>query len=171
MSQIFVVDNDPTMIHHWSDVKRTLLTLAMKIGPLDKDGLDLRYSCGNHGVLSNIKGFDIKSKFSTSMDEVERRIHGNIRTDMCAALSKVFDEYLEGDGKKRQTLIILTNGKWEGSSNKRDVEDLIIKFIKRLERIKDRMEDRWFSIQFVSFGDDENALRRLAFLDDELEAR
>ncbi|CAG9997041.1 unnamed protein product [Clonostachys byssicola] len=168
---IFVVDNDPTMTPHWSDAKRTLLTLAMKIGPLDKDGLDLRYSCGNHGFLSNIKGYDIKSKFSASMDEVERRIHEGIRTDMCAALSKVFDEYIDGDGKKRQTLIILTNGKWEGSSNKRDVEDLIIKFIKRLEKIKDRMEDRWFSIQFVSFGDDENALKRLAFLDDELEAR
>ncbi|CAH0046485.1 unnamed protein product [Clonostachys solani] len=168
---IFVVDNDPTMAHHWPDVKRTLLTLAMKIGPLDKDGLDLRYSCGNHGFLSNIKGYDIKSKFSTSMDEVQQRIHDNIRTDMCAALSKIFDEYLEGDGKKRQTLIILTNGKWEGSGKKRDVEDLIIRFINRLEQNADRMEDRWFSIQFVSFGDDENALGRLTFLDDKLEAR
>ncbi|CAH0017838.1 unnamed protein product [Clonostachys rhizophaga] len=168
---IFLVDNDPTMTQHWSDVKRTLLTLAMKIGPLDKDGLDLRYACGNHGFLSNITGYDIKSKFSTSMDEVGRRIHENVRTDMRAALSKIFDEYLEGDRKKRQTLIILTDGKWEGSSKKRDVEDLIIDFIERLEKNPGRMEDRWFSIQFVSFGDDEVALRRLTFLDDKLEAR
>ncbi|CAG9947609.1 unnamed protein product [Clonostachys rosea f. rosea IK726] len=168
---IFVVDNDPTMTYHWSDVKRTLLTLAMKIGPLDKDGLDLRYSCGHHGFLNNIKGYDIKSKFSTSMDEVQRKIHDNIRTDMRATLSKIFDEYLGGDGKKRQTLIILTNGKWEGSSKKRDVEELIIDFIDRLEQNEGRMEDRWFSIQFISFGEDEKALGRLAFLDDKLEAR
>jgi hypothetical protein len=143
----------------------------MKIGPLDKDGLDLRYSCGHHGFLNNIKGYDIKSKFSTSMDEVQRKIHDNIRTDMRATLSKIFDEYLGGDGKKRQTLIILTNGKWEGSSKKRDVEELIIDFIDRLEQNEGRMEDRWFSIQFISFGEDEKALGRLAFLDDKLEAR
>ncbi|VUC32782.1 unnamed protein product [Clonostachys rosea] len=167
---IFVVDNDPTMTPHWAVAKRTLLTLAMKIGPLDKDGLDLRYSCGNHGFLNNIKGLDIKSKFSSSMDEVERKIHQNVRTDMRETLSKIFDNYLAGNWRKRQTLIILTNGKWEGSSKERDVEDLIIKFVNLLEKKLGRMENRWFSIQFVSFGDDEKALKRMEYLDDDLEA-
>jgi len=66
------------------------------------------------------------------------------------------------------TLIILTDGLWKGAASSDDVENLIAGFITNLnERLK-KWESRWFSIQFVSFGEDEEALKRLDKLDNDM---
>lgn len=155
---------------HWTNLEMTLLTLAMKIGPLDKDGLDLRYTIGEHHNLNNIKGWKIKSQFRQSMRDTYDRIDVRDHTDMAATLSAIFDDYIK-DFSKKQTLIILTNGLWEGSGLTEDVESVILTFIANLKTKLGPLKRRWFTIQFISFGNDEKALRRLQYLDDNLNAK
>lgn len=158
------------MMPHWTNSEMTLLTLAMKIGPLDKDGLDLRYTIGEHHELNNIKSWGIESRFRKSMSDTYGRIDERDQTDMAATLSVIFDEYLK-DYSKRKTLIILTNGLWEGSALTEDVENVILEFISNLKSRIGSLKRRWFTIQFISYGNDEKALRRLQHLDDNLNAK
>lgn len=145
----------------------TLLALAMKIGTLDKDGLDLIFTVGDSCEKSNIKEWDIPVKFGESMNRAFREITGSDVTDMAATLMRVFDRY--GDMTKKQTLLVLTDGLWNGVKD--DVEREIRKFVTEVrKRLAGKQERRWFSIQFISFGHDAEALARLIALDDELHA-
>ncbi|KAH7022266.1 kinase-like domain-containing protein [Ilyonectria destructans] len=166
----FVVDNSHSMKLHWTNSEMTLLTLAMKIGPLDKDGLDLRYTIGEHHDLNHIKSWKIESRFRQSMRDTYARIDERDQTDMAATLSAIFDDYMK-DFSKKHTLIILTNGLWEGSGLTEDVENVILTFIADLKTKIGLLKRRWFTIQFISFGNDERALLRLQDLDDNLNAK
>ncbi|KAG8156623.1 hypothetical protein KVR01_013574 [Diaporthe batatas] len=167
----FVVDNARTMSDKWGQVEIVLLVLAMKIGRLDKDGIDLVYTIGEHGKLKNVKGTDIHGRFKKSMGDVGNSINHTDRTSMRQTLGTIFSEYLENPGK-RMTLIILTDGAWEGSRTDNDVEQLIVDFVGKLEQQRGSMEQRWFSIQFVWFGEEDTAaISRLKSLDDNMKER
>ncbi|CAM1504861.1 Fc.00g024520.m01.CDS01 [Cosmosporella sp. VM-42] len=166
----FVVDNATSMAPHWAYVEKTVLALAMKIGPLDEDGLDLVYANGRRHALTNVSGWKIRPKFQESMKRAHEHIRSMeepIHTDMSTTLSKIFDEYK--NVRRKQTLIILTDGLWEGSNLTDDVEKKICAFVAGLKGKLGKLEPRWFSIQFISFGNDEAALNRLQALDDHLE--
>lgn len=155
---------------HWKNVTVTLLALAMKIGPLDKDGLDVVYTVGDSSCnRSNVSQWSIPSEFGQSMKEAQREIETGDRTDMATTLKKLFDRYK--NMSKKQTLIILTDGLWEGSNSKEDVETAITSFITDVKRQLKKYEPRWFSIQFISFGHDPVALDRLRGLDDDLKTK
>ena len=166
MSQVFVVDNAASMVQHWADATKVLVTLAMKIGPLDEDGLDLVYTIGQDLGLQGVKGWDIVKKFENSMECAGREILPRYTTNMRETLQRLFDKYQNMN--KKMTLIILTDGLWQGCVSEGDVEKLIVRFITDLGEKLKKWETRWFSIQFVSFGDDEPALKRLQKLDDNM---
>lgn len=159
------------MFGTWWTVGRVLLALAMKIGGLDKDGIDLVYTIGEHKNLNNVKGRAIYGSFKTSLDDAGKSISGSDRTSMRKTLGTIFSEYLK-DTSKRMTLIILTDGIWEGSRTADDVEKLIVEFVEKLQKQRRSMEQRWFSIQFVYFGDEDTAaISRLKSLDDNMKER
>ncbi|KAF4871696.1 Serine/threonine-protein kinase mph1 [Colletotrichum siamense] len=164
---VFVVDNAASMSYHWPDVTTTLLSLAMKIGTLDKDGLDLKFTIGEKHNVSGAKEWTILNKFSKSLESVGTSVDRRNMTNMATALLKIFDDYQNHD--KKQTLIILTDGMWEASEHEDDVANAITDFIKTLRGKLKKGQRRWFTIQFVSFGADERALERLRRLDDDLE--
>lgn len=166
----FVVDNAFTMSSHWWDVEKVLLTLVMKIGQLDKDGIDLVYTIGEHRNLHNVKGSEIHGRFKKSLKDSGRKISQLDRTSMRQTLATIFSEYLKCHGK-RMTLIILTDGIWEDSRTEDDVEKLVAEFVRQLQKQRRSMEQRWFSIQFVYFGDDTAAISRLKSLDDNMKQR
>lgn len=154
---------------HWNKVRATLLGLAMKVGTLDEDGLDVVFTLGNSCDKSNVKGWDIRVQFEASMDQALSEMRHNDKTDMAATLLKIFDRYESLE--KRQTLIILTDGQWAaGSKVKKDVENVIIKFIASVRTgLQGKKEERWFSMQFVSFGRHEQAIARMTEIDDNLD--
>lgn len=89
---------------------------------------------------------------------------------MTAVLGRVFDDYLKTGQKKCITLLILTDGLWLGSVREDVVEKKIAEFVKALNAHKTRAhEPRRFSIEFIRFGDDPNAVERLKRLDDSME--
>jgi hypothetical protein len=154
------------MKQHWDVVTEVLITLAMKIGPLEKDGLDLGYAIGSKHNLREIKGWGIPKAFKSSMQDAGEKINHMYKTNMKETLEKIFDTYT--DTSKKMTLIVLTDGLWEGCANEDDVEKLIASFITNLKPKLKKWESRWFSIQFVSFGENLRALERLQKLDDNM---
>ncbi|OCL07958.1 hypothetical protein AOQ84DRAFT_377203 [Glonium stellatum] len=168
----FVVDNGTTMLPFWEAASYVLETLVMKLAGLDDDGLDLLFTIGEDHNIDNAKGIYAPSRFKKAMEAArpaEPTSPGlRDKTDMAATLGEIFDEYLRNH-KKKMTLIILTDGIWEGSVRPKSVENKIASFLRQLLKSLGTMEDRRFSIEFISFGNDEKGMLRLHRLDDELE--
>jgi hypothetical protein len=172
----FVVDNGTTMAQHWRDALFTLETLYLKLDGLDENGVDLIFTDRaktkhgreelkrSWGRAALVKGMnDAQPAPPNGFDE-------RVRTNMREVLSPIFQKFLTSRQNKRMTLIVLTDGMWEGSIREEGVADKIADFYKSWHDKWRVVEDRWFSIQFVSFGNDEAALHRLQVLDDELAA-
>jgi len=166
-----VVDTAASMHEFWDDVSFVCLTLTMKLAGLDKDGLDLIFT-GNQSFNVKMAGFKAAERFKTALRRAKpmQSYHGvpAVETDMATTLGEIFDEYLTNDRRKRMTLLVLTNGRWERNRDNRLVEETIADFVKKLNEER-RTEKRRFTIQFISFGSDPTAIARLKSLDDELE--
>ncbi|KAL2278790.1 hypothetical protein FJTKL_14133 [Diaporthe vaccinii] len=165
---VFVVDNAYSMLPHWENLKTTLLALAMKIGSLDKDGLDLVYTCGDTNNVNGAKGWEIPKAFEQSIDRARSIMDQQDKTNIEETLSKCFDSHSATNLGQRQTLIVLTNGLWEGSKDCDSAETEIARYVDALRKNLKKREKRWFTIQFIAFGQDQKALKRLQELDDNL---
>jgi len=132
--------------------------------------LDLAFTLGDI-FLDNEKGLQAPVNFKSAMNRARPSSGGpEEMTDMRETLGEIFEEYLEKRqaGKaKKLTLIVLTDGIWKGSVPPEGVEEKIVEFLGKFETLKDRA----FSIQFVRFGDDPDAIEKLRRLDDELPKR
>jgi hypothetical protein len=173
----FIVDNGTTMVKHWEDVLFTLETLYMKLDGLDKNGLDLIFTDRDKSNCNkeSLKRSNGRTALVRAMNEAQPTAPNDfdekVRTNMREVLSPVFQKFLAGRQNRRMTLIILTDGMWEGSNREEGVAEKIADFYKSWHGKWRVVEDRWFSIQFVSFGSDEAALHRLRILGDELAAK
>ncbi|KAI0186993.1 hypothetical protein EV127DRAFT_410763 [Xylaria flabelliformis] len=151
-------------------VTATLQVLAEKVAPSDDNGVDLMFTFAKDLNLSNVKR--PWGKFGKAMSRAGKRISTDPRkplaTDMAKILGEVFQRYERNQSRQRTTLIILTDGVWEGSVQVDDVEEKIARFFQGSKRTKG-FEDREFTIQFVSFSD--QAIHRLNALDDDMPIR
>jgi hypothetical protein len=147
-----------------------LETLAMKLAGLDEDGLDLVFTIGKDFNVENARGPKAPEKFKNAMGfarpTVPTRPDWRAKTDMGSTLSKLFSNYTSRHQKKGMTLIVLTDGVWEGSSKEQGIETLIAEFCEKLKSTT--MERRKFSIEFVRFGDNPQSMAKLKRLDDDL---
>lgn len=125
------------------------------------------YTIGEDNKVRDVEGWAIPTKFRSSMQRACHGIDGRFKTNMTETLQKVFDKYWRNISK-RMTLIILTDGLWEGCAQENDVQNLIAGFITKLKARLNKTEKRWFSIQFVYFGENKNAIQRLQDLDDNM---
>ncbi|OAG42928.1 hypothetical protein AYO21_02879 [Fonsecaea monophora] len=165
----FIIDNGSSMLHFWPEATDVLETLAMKLAPLDDDGLDMVFTSGPLRPY-NKGGKKAASKFAGLMKEKTPAMPPDptleVKTDMTETLGVVFDEYLQSYKNKRMTLLVLTDGLWRGTKAENPVEVKIAKFLKKVLD-GNHMEDRRFSISFIRFGDYPEAVTRLSWLDDD----
>ncbi|KAE9961977.1 hypothetical protein BLS_001043 [Venturia inaequalis] len=172
----FVVDNGTTMVPHWKDVLFTLETLYLKLDGLDENGVDLIFTekaktMWNKAELKKSWGRTTLVRHMNEAQPVAANTSDErVRTNMKEVLSPIFQRFFTSRQNKRMTLIVLTDGMWEGSIREEDVAEKIRDFYNSWHEKWHVVEDRWFSIQFVSFGDNEAALRRLQVLDDDMGA-
>ncbi|KAK2764155.1 protein kinase domain protein [Colletotrichum kahawae] len=125
---------------------------TMKIGTLDKDGLDLMFTVGErHNVLGATE-WSIPDKFRKSLQAAEESMHPRNKTNMATTLLKIFDKY--ENHSKKQTLIILTDGLWEGSNTSNDVEATISDFIQDLKRNLKKGQLRLLTDMTLSYRED-----------------
>ncbi|KAK4208644.1 hypothetical protein QBC37DRAFT_296262 [Rhypophila decipiens] len=167
----FLVDNGWSMRPHWKRAKLVLETLAMKVGPLDENGLDLLFPRGDYG-RENVKGFDIPPAFRAAMNEAEAGDDEALyQTPMAKSLDALLSSHYK-DMSKKLTIIVLTTGEWENTGVLDDVEQVIATNLRNMsERLPKFFSERYCTLEFVSFGDNEEALQRLKDLDDEFSER
>lgn len=173
--KLFLVDNAATMQPHWGEAKFLLETLVMKAEGLDPDGPDLRFTMGTH----ELKGERRASAFKDAMKHPDAIPRDSDVTDIRVSLGKIFDQYLEGlrapwrglNLSRALTIIVLTDGLWQGVEVKEEVDEQIVKFVRRVKELTNNVIPRRVSIEFIQFGKDPEATERLRKLDDDLKAR
>ncbi|KAK5659026.1 hypothetical protein OQA88_1113 [Cercophora sp. LCS_1] len=176
---IFLVDNGWSMRDHWREAEFVLVTLAMNIGALDDDGVDLLFTRSAGCNKRNAKGTAIEKTFSEAMRKAAvpedsggpRHSHVLFATEMEPALAQILRDYRK-DRSKKLTVIILTTGVWTQNEGSDDVEQLLAQEIRDTsEALENYKKERWLTVQFVSFGQDPVGLKRLNDLDDEFSSR
>jgi hypothetical protein len=171
----FLVDNAETMKDWWFQATYLLETLVWKTEGLDENGMDLLFTFDSV-TLENQKDHKI---FAKSMKQSGAKPKSGWHTDMSLKLGRILDDYYHtyklrpgSDKVKKLTLIILTDGKWDGMThNPEAVADVIVAFAKKMERHTSGLlgkRERRVSIEFVQFGNDLDATARLRRLDDDL---
>ena len=89
----------------------------------------------------------------------------NEECNMRHALNQIFTDTSLIDAKKPTSVLVLTNGVWEGGADDhKSVEECITNVLKRMDN--KGVSDTGFTFQFVSFGDDPDGLFRMTYLDD-----
>ncbi|KAH8807981.1 kinase-like domain-containing protein [Xylogone sp. PMI_703] len=174
--KLFLVDNAVSMVPHWSEATSLVETLVKKAAGQDPDGPDLQFTMGTHELKSEKRA----DAFKKAMKHKNAK-PGKYVTDITVPLGKIFDEYLEKIIRsksiphraevKEMTVIVLTDGLWEGVKVKTDVDDLIVKFVQKLSELTNGFIRRQMSIEFIQFGKDPEATKRLKRLDNQLKKR
>ncbi|KAI0868367.1 hypothetical protein GGS24DRAFT_513523 [Hypoxylon argillaceum] len=154
----FIVDNGTSMRERFDHAKETLLVLAEKVAALDEDGVDLLFTFADK-KLGCENERDPWMKFNKAMTRASERILTDpqrpLDTDMARTLGEIFQKY-EKSGTEYEG----------GSIQPNEVEQKIAQFFRRPKRTGN-LEDRPFTIQFVSFGD--SATDRFNALDDDMQ--
>ncbi|KAI1370250.1 hypothetical protein F4677DRAFT_457997 [Hypoxylon crocopeplum] len=163
---MFLVDNDTSMAPYWDAMSIVLEVLVPKVELLDKTGLDLEFTIGSEYKAHGVSGNKLLSKFKGAKQKTQSQSF-RFETNMTQTLNRIFDNYLNNP-ERAMTLIILTNGNWEGTRNDTSVEKTIADFLKK-PALSERMEKRWFTIQFISFGHEVPQI--LKDLDDNIEKK
>ncbi|KAL8941905.1 MAG: hypothetical protein Q9216_001978 [Gyalolechia sp. 2 TL-2023] len=167
----FLVDNGESMIPHWAWAKFLLKVLVRKAAGQDENGLDLSFTLGRE----NLENQKSNSKQWEKVMDKARPMLGT-RTDMKAPMGEILDgffkqvqhqmRYQPTKPIRKLTLIILTDGIWAGmGNNQTSVNEIIIKFVQELAFTVGNLLDRPVSIEFIQFGNNQEATYRLRQLD------
>lgn len=163
------------MSSHWPIVTFVAQTLAMKVAPLDDDGIDVKFTIGHGSDKSNLSGLAGLNELKSALrHNAPQEIHtGNDRdrnpTDMASTLWRMFNAYWTKGQCKATTVLVFTDGKWEGTKPANGINSVITKFAQELENHKrKRFDPRHFTIGFIQFGEGVVEQERLKYLDDEL---
>ena len=148
---------------HWKSLIRVFEALTYILKLVDPDGLDLSFTICRETLT--------KAKRTTSLVELVKSRSGKLKgtTDMNLRLSEILDTY-QTELEKPKTffrksvlpmnLYVLTDGIWEPN---RDAAGPITNLVNKLNKLhKGRVQ---VGIQFISFGNDAEAIGRLNFLD------
>ncbi|ERF73563.1 hypothetical protein EPUS_07497 [Endocarpon pusillum Z07020] len=172
---VYLIDNGESMERFWPSVRELLLILVTKSQHIDENGMELKFTCSE-------SKFKPSNKVAAFAAEMDKRTHQPMtgeharQTNMSITLGSMLRNYLTQFSRKKthtrkMTIIVLTDGIWAGMTENFAVDKEIIEFNQKLSQLgcNDLEHDeRRVSIQFVRFGDDPTAIRRLKRLDDQL---
>ena len=158
------------MIPYWFQATFLLETLVMKAEGQDENGMDLSFTSGGTKLVNQKKG----SAFASEMKKAQP--HPLMRTNMKTALESIFSDYItefqEKPSKRKDlTLIVLTDGIWDGMMDKNEVEDKVVDFMEHMRKRSAYLKSHSVSIEFIQFGNDLDATFRLRRLDRDLKYR
>ncbi|KAG4441125.1 hypothetical protein IFR05_003415 [Cadophora sp. M221] len=148
------------------DTKDKVLSSHLGNRDLDPDGPDLHFTLGNHKLRKQKNS----AAFINAMRHDSAIPAASAATDIRVPLGHLFEKYLENT-KKAMTIIVLTDGLWDGVKDKDKVSEQIVAFVKKVRDLPNNVMPRRVSIQFIQFGADEAATARLIHLDDHLKDR
>src|SRR5262249_43156404 len=94
-------------------------------------------------------------------------------TDMEVVLDRIFTTYLNSQRKRSITLLVITDGIWDGTAGVEHMLELRLKkFMSMAEKIGGGyLKHRWLTIQFIRVGDAADGIHRLEELDNSFSGR
>jgi hypothetical protein len=167
------VDDAETMLKHWDEATFVLETLVLKAHGQDPDGLDLAFTSDS----SELKKEKDAAAFHKAMHRLRPKPMHHVHTNIKRSLEPIFNEYrtkVQYTSNKSKvpalTVIVLTDGLWEGMGNKHEIIIKVVDFYSQVKQtMNGMMGDRQVSIQFIQLGDNEEAQERLRYPDDNIE--
>ncbi|RFN55137.1 serine/threonine protein kinase [Fusarium flagelliforme] len=168
---IFVIDDSQSMRGVKGEVLEVVETLAWLVRDIDISCPEIRFTSKPakryppamlHRSLYNVLSMD--KIISPVRDWLNK--DRNEECNMRHALNQIFTDASLIDTKKPTSVLVLTNGVWEGGADDHTLVEECITTV--LKRMNDKgVSDTGFTFQFVSFGDDRDGLARMTYLDDE----
>ncbi|MBE3041051.1 hypothetical protein IMZ48_00375 [Candidatus Bathyarchaeota archaeon] len=166
------------MAAQWQEATELLTTLVRRAIGYDDDGIELYFTSQDNTKRLD-KGLRKQRVEHFTREMIKARPAGQSflpqRTDIVPSLSKVMGKYLY-EMKKPKTIIVFTDGIWQGNSDEYAVDKLIINNLMHLRTIHpdtaacgkvSTIETiRPLTIQFVRFGQNPDGSDRLRRLDD-----
>ena len=161
------------MARWWDDAIEALNVLVEKVAGQDKDGVDLSFTNGRVKLTNQKGGTKIKAAMKEAQPD---RLVG---TNMSKALGDILSDYYSYVLERRKapkkfkglTVIVLTDGIWEGMTNKAGVEDTVVNFLENLGDLIGHTMDRLATIELIQFGHDKDATHMLEQLEGNLKWR
>jgi len=160
---------------HWEDVKNLFKILSWMVKTSDEDGLDLYYSMSSDKVHSKHTRLLLK--------HLEGRTPQG-QSDITIPLGRILYKYLQDlqdDSVPRtrfdrirhirpapfrpMTLYVFTDAVWQWAC---DGKGPIVDTIQKLDDLNIPNDKKQVGVQFISFGNDRECLKKLKYLDDEL---
>ena len=157
---MFLIDDSGSLKDHGQHVVFVAKVLLYFASLADLDGVDIYFT-------SSVKKFHAKD-FKDLVGHVKSRMtHAKGKTDIRARLGSILSTK-RGELEKNQgvnvtptSVFVLTDGACSGLD---DVENMIRETVKILKRFNKRSDQ--LCIQFISFGDNQEAIARLKDLDE-----
>ena len=166
------------MAVQWQEATELLTTLVRRAIGYDDDGIELYFtSQENMKHSAVVLPKQRVEDFTHAMSQWRPANQGYLPqgTNIVPSLSKVMGKY-QSEQKKPKTIIVLTDGIWQGLSDEYAVDNLIINNLKSLRTIHPNTAAcgnvsmiesiRPLTIQFVRFGQNPHGSDRLRRLDD-----
>jgi hypothetical protein len=159
---IIIDDSESMRKHHWEDMTELLGIIAYMIKSYDKDGLDLYFA------QSNTKHNGDTSSKLVGIVQKRKHAEGLGYTDMSVRLEQILGEYTgKIQSQKWQNIItrglnvyIFTDAIWTPLC---DIVPAIDKMVETL--VTHKLPEKQVGLQFISFGDDAECLKRLKLVD------
>ncbi|KAM7204655.1 hypothetical protein V8F20_003439 [Naviculisporaceae sp. PSN 640] len=186
---VYLVDNASSMANNWGHVTYLLRILVWRSLHYDDDGMELKFTIGS-------EDWNLKPTKKQKVDDFVKRMQmavpkpeGGKVTDMSASLSLILERHFKNHRdsgrsqiKRKLTVLVLTDGLWEGN-DEYDVDNYLVNCIQKIPDEEWKPEpdggvptsrkppSRPISIQFIRFGHNDKAIERLDRLDNHLKDR
>ncbi|KIW23768.1 uncharacterized protein PV07_11945 [Cladophialophora immunda] len=163
---IFILDDGESMTPYWNDVTKLYSNLIslIKRKKLDPNGSELRFIISDEGkenfhttklknmVRRKTEKLNGESDFAHRLDEILQRTQKKLTKDL---------------DMRPISLYVFTDGKWQPGIRQLDA---VARSIQRLVNLLEEkgMKEQMVGIQFIRFGNDEEGMERLRWLDEEL---
>ncbi|RBR23105.1 uncharacterized protein FIESC28_04100 [Fusarium coffeatum] len=166
---IFVIDDSDSMRGVKSEVVEVVEILVWLVKDIDISCPEIRFtSKPDKRHPSAFAGRFIPYTMDMLTSPLRHWLSGDEAEKECNmryALNQIFSDSCLIDPKKPTSVLVFTNGIWEGgATDERGVEDCITNVLRKMR--EKGVSDTGFTFQFVSFGDDQDGLERMIYLDD-----
>ncbi|CAF3460391.1 unnamed protein product [Fusarium graminearum] len=167
---IFVIDDSASMQELKSEVLKAVQALIWLVKGIDLTCPEIRFTSKPSkrypptiaAMAGRLYSMD---KLASLLRHWEKPDEADEECNMRYALDQIFADAGIVDPKKPTSVLIFTNGKWEGGPiQDPGVEGCITNVIGKMR--KKSISNTGFTFQFVSFGDDQDGLDRMTYLDD-----
>lgn len=164
---VILVDDSGSMEMYWDQTREALIGVVQKAVQYDTDGIDLFFFNDHQNALNCNSPEKVRQVF--------RSVLPRRSTPTASSIKKVIDPYLDqlhrsktagAPPVKPLNLIVLTDG---APDRGQDPEQVIVDIGRYLD--SNRFPLNQLGISFVQIGDDPEAARHLASLDDDLKAK